>query len=257
MREHFRPKEEGIAKRGEVMKGRKRIVGFWIYGFTLIFFSISQAQIYQLTSPSQFIYPKTTLNFDDAPDQTYANNLYLSQGIRFSRDDDGQALLLNWQGLGRATISPPNVICTIAYYTSDHKYHYNYTTHLNVNFLQPTYEIGAFFGNDAPGFDFPNIMLSVFDQHSHLMGLYSVNTNMNTSVDQYIGLRSDVPFYSARFQNSGGTRCIALDDLSFSVVPEPATILLFGLAGLALRSEAKSPKGAEKTLNHHSPRGGN
>jgi hypothetical protein len=196
--------------------------------------SVSGAQANtMLTSPAQFIYSKTTLNFDDAPDQTYVNDRYLNQGVRFSRDDGGQALLLNWRNLGRVTTSPPNTICTMAYYASN--YHYTYTTSLNVNFLQPTFELGAFFGNDDPEFDFPMITLSVFDQKSNLLGSYSVNTNENTSVDQYIGIRSDVPFYSARFQNSGGTRCIVLDDMSFSV-PEPCTLLLLGLgAAIVIR----------------------
>jgi hypothetical protein len=39
---------------------------------------------------------------------------------------------------------------------------------------------------------------------------------------------------------------------TFSSVPEPVTFLLFALGGLVLRSGAKSPKGAKKTLNHQS-----
>jgi hypothetical protein len=120
----------------------------------------------------------------------------------------------------------------MAYYTSN--YHYTYTTSLDVTFLQPTFEIGAFFGNDDPEFDFTTITLSVFDKNGNLLGSYPRTANENTSVDQFLGIRSDVPFYSARFENNGETRCIVLDDMSFSV-PEPCTLLLLGLGAAIVR----------------------
>jgi hypothetical protein len=215
------------------MKKGNKFTGFLSFALTLIIVSSSQAKSTVLTSPSQFIYSKTTINFDDGPDRAYANSRYLGQGVSFSRDDGGQALLYNWQSIGRSTTSSPNVLCTIAYY--DTNYHYDYTTNLNVNFLQPTYEIGAFFGNDERGFDFSRCTLSIYDQQDNVLGTYSLGANMNTSVDQYLGLRSDVPFYRASFENNGETKAVVIDNLSFSVVPEPATILLLGLGAAIIK----------------------
>jgi len=201
--------------------------------------SISKAEtISQLTSPGQFIYPATTLNFDDAPGGTFVNDRYLNQGIQFSRGG-GQALLINYVDSGKDTSSPPNVISTKA-----HTYqgqHYTYTTYLDVIFSQPTFEIGAFFGNDEQGFDFNKITLSVFNKNNVLLGSVWVNANMNPNVDQFVGLRSDVEFWRAEFQNNGEDRCVILDDMSFSV-PEPAMLLLLGFGSILLQRREKNGK---------------
>ena len=188
----------------------------------------AEAAVVKLTSPADFIYSTTTIDFDDAPDRAVANTRYLSQGIEFSRDDGFEIVLDDWQSAGRVTTSPPNVIATIKTSAAGPPW----VMHLNAAFSAPTFEVGAFFGNDQ-GYGYTATTLRIFDLHGVLLGSVAVRTNNNTSVDQFIGLRSDVPFYSARFENNGEWLCIILDDLAFTV-PEPATLLLLGLGAFAL-----------------------
>lgn len=187
------------------------------------------AAIVQLTFPAEFIYPATTIDFDDGPHRTVANTRYLAQGVEFSRDDGFDILLTDWQGTGRVTTSPPNVLATVKTSPTGPPW----VMHLNATFSSPTFELGAFFGNDQ-GYGYTATTLSIFDLHGVLLGSVAVRTNDNTSVDQFIGLRSDVPFYSARFENNGDWLCIILDDVAFTV-PEPATLLLLGMGGLTIR----------------------
>lgn len=188
---------------------------------------VEAAMITQLSSPGEFIYPVTTIDFDDGPGGTIANMRYVSQGIEFSRDDGYIIPLLDWQGIGRVTSSPPNVIATIKWGSAP-----IWTTHLNVTFSSATYEVGAFFGNDQ-GWDYTETTLTVFDPVGVNLGSVTVPANNNASVDQFIGLRSDLPFQFARFENGGVTFSVVLDDLAFAV-PEPGTILLLGLGGLGV-----------------------
>lgn len=186
------------------------------------------AAVVQLTSPAGFIHPATTIGFDDGPDHTVANTRYIADGIEFSRDDGFEILLEDWQGIGRVTTSPPNVLATVKTSPTGPPW----VMHLNTTFSWPILELGAFFGNDQ-GYGYTATKLSIFDSRGALLGSVMVPTNNNTSVDQFIGLRSDVPFYSARFENNGDWLCIVLDDVAFTV-PEPATALLFALGGLVL-----------------------
>jgi hypothetical protein len=178
-------------------------------------------------SPAEFIYPVTTLNFDDGPSDTVANTRYLAQGVAFLRDDDYDVLLYDIQSIGHGTTSPPNVISTIAYLPT-----IPWAMHLNATFSAPIYELGAFFGNDQ-GYGYTATTLSIFDHEGVFLDSVVVPTNDNTAVDQFIGLRSDVAFYSARFENNGEWLAISLDDMIFTV-PESATILLLGLGALGL-----------------------
>lgn len=189
---------------------------------------VGKATIVQLTSPAEFIYPTTTIDFDDGSNLTVANTRYLDLGVEFSRDDSFDILLTNWQSSGRVTTSPPNVLATVKTSPTGPPW----VMHLNATFSFPILELGAFFGNDQ-GYGYTATTLSIFDLHNVPLGSVAVRTNDNTSVDQFIGLRSDVPFYSARFENNGDWLCIILDDVAFTV-PEPATVLLLGLGGLVL-----------------------
>ena len=110
--------------------------------------------------------------------------------------------------------------------------------HLNATFSSPIYELGAFFGNDQ-GYGYTATTLSIFDPDGVLLGSVVVPTNNNMSVDQFIGLRSDMAFYSARFENNGDWLCIILDDMTFTV-PEPATICLLGLGVIILRRRQRT-----------------
>jgi hypothetical protein len=189
------------------------------------------ATIVQLTSPAEFIYPTTAIDFDDGPKGTVANTRYLAQGVAFSRDDGFEILLDDWQSLGWVTTSPPNVLVTIKFPAP------TWVMHLNATFTSPIFEIGAFFGNDQ-GYGYSETKLSIFDSYGVLLGSVRMPTNNNTSLDQFIGLRSDVPFYSARFENNGQWLAVCIDDITFTV-PEPCTLSLLVLGGLALRRKSK------------------
>jgi hypothetical protein len=188
---------------------------------------VGKATIVQLTSPAEFIYPTTTIDFDDGPHLTIANTRYLDLGVEFSRDD-GYGVVLYEEPF---TTSPPNALATVGAPIPGYPAP-TWVMHLNVSFSSPTFELGAFFGNDQ-GYGYTAMTLSIFDLHNVLLDSVTVLTNNNNRVDQFIGLRSDVPFYSARFENNGMWLAVVLDDMIFTV-PEPATVLLLGLGGLAL-----------------------
>jgi hypothetical protein len=190
---------------------------------------VGEAGIVQLMSPAEFIYPATTLDFDDGPSLTVANTRYLAHGVAFSRDDGYDILLYDVQSIGHGTTSPPNVISAVKYLPTIP----TWAMHLNATFSAPIYELGAFFGNDQ-GYGYTATTLSIFDHEGVLLDSVVVPTNNNTMVDQFIGLRSDVAFYSARFENNGEWLAISLDDMVFTA-PEPVTLLLFGLGGLVIR----------------------
>src|SRR3972149_3524733 len=207
----------------------KLIVALSIAAMLLTSSVAGAAIVVKLTSPNQFIYPTTTIDFDDGPHGTVANSRYLSQGVEFSRDDGFEILLGDWQSLWRVTTSPPNVIATAKPSPSGPPW----VMHLIATFSSPIFELGAFFGNDQ-GYGYTATTLSVFDSDGVPLGSVTVPTNDNTSVDQFIGLRSDVPFYSARFENNGIWLCVCIDDITFAV-PEPSTLLLLSLGGLFLK----------------------
>ena len=183
---------------------------------------IASAAIIQLSSPAEITCAATTINFDGFPDRTIANTLFQEQGIVFSRDDGFAIPILNWADLGRVTKSPPNVIATIAGNFQGQPV--PFVTHLNASFTKSIFELGAFFGNDQGFGGYTETTLSVFDSNDVSLGSVSISTNNNTSVDQFIGLASTAPFFSARFENNGTDLSVVLDDVKFATqVPEPPT----------------------------------
>ena len=90
-----------------------------------------------------------------------------------------------------------------------------------------------FFGNDQ-GYGFTQEILNVYDKYGALLGSVGVPTNDNTSVDQFIGLSSTVPFYSGQVVNYGTTYlAVVVDNVEFSTTPEPSSLLLLGSGALA------------------------
>jgi hypothetical protein len=207
------------------------IIALGLFALLYIDGKISNAAVItQLTFPRELGIGTTTINFEGYAENTVANNLYLDEGVRFTRDDGGPIPIADWAALGRITTSPPNVIATISLMS------FTYVDHLNLIFTAPQSEVGAFFGNDQSS-DFASVTLSVFDRLNTFLGSVNVQPNNNTSVDQFIGLRSDFPFITARFQNNEPfvNYSVVLDDVVFnSVIPEPSAIMLLSLATVTL-----------------------
>ena len=194
----------------------------------------SQAGVAQLGSPADFSLGATQINFEGYADLTIADQLFGSQGVSFGRDDGKPVHITDWSALGRTTVSAANVLETRA--DAD----YLFATHLNVFCSRPMTAFGAYFGNDQaypflPLDDFVSIRLSAYDPSDEFLGSVSVNANENTSVDQFIGISSDTPFARLRFENlmlSGNPSqyyAVVLDQMTFTVVPEPSTVCLLGL----------------------------
>jgi len=201
---------------------------------------LSQASIVQLTSPSQMTGPTTTLNDDIYADGTVANTLFQGQGVTPSRDDGFPVVIYDWAALGRTTTSPPNVIATIGI---------PWWTSLNFSFAGPVIELGMFFGNDQPN-GFPQTTLYIYDKSNVLLGSVAVSTNNNTSVDQFIGLRSTVPFFSAQIVNDQTNwYAVVVDNVEFSTTtPEPSSLLLFSSLALALRRFTRARREQQHTV---------
>jgi hypothetical protein len=207
----------------------------------------SIAAISPVNSPDD-ISGAITINFDGYPDKTVANTLFLDQGVAFTRDDGSAIFLSDWTALERTTTSPNNVLSTELV----EDVNTSYATHLNMIFSSPLFDLGAYFGNDQifSGFplgDFSSARLSAYDLSDQLLGSVIVGVNHNTSVDQFIGIHSDVPFSRVRFENLSDLGSasqyynVVVDDLLFAPVPEPSTscllfLGLFGFVGLLMRN---------------------
>src|SRR5688572_2302669 len=182
--------------------------------------NLSMAAVSPLLSPVEIV-GGTTINFDQRPHNSVLNTFYQSQGIIFSRDDGQAVLAYDYSAIGRTTPSPPNLLST----SLAPGINTSVATHLNVLATSPLYAIGAYWGNDRGDSDFTSLSMSAFGASGNLLGSVTVLGNGIRSADQFIGLRSDVPFTSVRFQNlnSAGTPslafAVAIDDLRFTSVP--------------------------------------
>ena len=195
----------------------------------------------ELSGPGDFAGPTTLIDFDAAADGTAANALYSGQGVTFSNCNplpcsSAPIPIENWTDppLSRVTTSPTNVVATTLDYQNSGS---EFSDFIDLIFSSGTLEVGAFFGNDQGLQPALQMQLSVYDASDALIGLVIVDENANTSVDQFIGLRSDsTPFYRARFEHvlAQGDLSVVLDDVLFSAaVPEPGTAALLG-CGLAI-----------------------
>jgi hypothetical protein len=179
------------------------------------------ANTYALNSPSDINDP-ITITFDSYASGTVATNLYQNQGITFSRDDGQPVFIYSWQPLFGTTVSEPNVLATVTLPGAS-----TYATQLNVQSSNPMYAMGAYFGNDQNNPDYAFTQLSVYGLSGQLLGSVEVAVNNNSSVDQFIGIQSDIPFTEATFQNLNSSGdpstlyAVAIDNLSYSLVPEP------------------------------------
>jgi hypothetical protein len=184
------------------------------------------AGVIQIGSPGALTGSFTTINFDDAVAGSTINNRYSAQGVQFTRDDGSAVVAFDWAGIGFTTISAPNVMATTGS---------PFSTSANFIFSNPVNEIGMYFGNDQGRGGYTMSTLFAYDASDNLIGSVFVNTNNNTSVDQYIGLLSTVTIARARIENNGTTLAVVVDDLAFGTsggtsVPEPSTLWLTLLA---------------------------
>jgi hypothetical protein len=194
------------------------------------------AQVVQLFEPNSLSDNRITIHFDELPNYVPANTAYQSLGVTFSRDDGLTVPVLAISDHGFATPSSNNVLFSGAYPAIPPTQ--GFTAHVVVGSVQPLTEIGAFFGNDQylPEFGFQR--LSLFGSSYEPVGSIEVPVNNNGHVDQFIGMRSTVPFHYARFENftPGGIAspgfAIAIDNLTFTPIPEPSTLCLAGVAAV-------------------------
>ena len=189
---------------------------------------VAGAAVVQLGSPAEMSAPLTTLDFEGYPHLTAANTPYESRGVTFSRDDG--ALTAIYDPTGYETHSGARFLATPSWVGAP-----THSLHLNVNFLSPAREVGAWFGNDrneAGVFD--SLRLSAFGPGGEPLGTVAVTSNRNGNADQFIGLRSDTPFTRARFEHDAEAFGVGIDDLAFTAVPEPGAALVLLAPGVLL-----------------------
>jgi hypothetical protein len=206
---------------------------------------VAVGPVTELFGPGDFTPPTTLIDFDSAADGTAANTLYLPQGIEFE-NTGAPVPIIDWAdpiptGLGRVTQSNPNVIGTVNNYEGTGS---AFSEFLDLLFSSPTLEVGTWFGNDQGILTVP-VVLSVFALPSDTVpiGFVTENATQNTSVDQFIGLRSTTPFTRARieYQVPVGDLSVVLDNVQFTTpVPEPSSLALLGCGlGLLARRRQK------------------
>lgn len=218
------------------MNARSTLIASALLAASLISGTVNAATITQLSSQSDYFGSYEVINFDQyANGIAYASNLYSSLGVTFT-NNWGAVPIFEWTSLEnyqtgenfRITTSPKNVIGTVSSYGG------GFSNFLDVSFENGVYEVGAFFGNDQ-GSIFSKQTLTIFGANNVLLGSVDVSANDNTSVDQFIGTRSDSLIYRARFENDAtNSLSVVLDDVTFTTaVPEASTYGMM-LAGLGL-----------------------
>jgi len=98
---------------------------------------------------------------------------------------------------------------------------------LTAIFAVPAREVGMVFGNDDFRRRF-DVLLTVYDVGNTRIGSVSVQSNGNDFADQFIGLRSDIPFAKAEVvysRSASSALSIFVDDFTIGV-PEPTTFVL-------------------------------
>ena len=226
---------EGKAKLRQNIAGLSLLVAL---GLVLSTCTSLPAAVTPLAGPGDFSPTATTINFDQHPHGTAVNTLYLAQGVEFFTN--GSTLpIYNWSGIPRYTTSSPNVVAAVSGLNGS-----AFSSTVDLLFTSPTVEVGAYFGNDQNSAVFSQMTLSLFDAANDPLGSFVVATNNNTSVDQFIGLRSTVRFARARFDNASPQGLsIVLDNVMFTSVPEPSSFVLgaSALAGLLACGPRRRP----------------
>jgi len=118
------------------------------------------------------------------------------------------------------------------------------------------YKIGGAFDNDPTNaqtgswtdFSFLDFVLPVTNNNAQLNGLVAPNfTTLSNTVTGLSWSNEDVLWLRWRQQNLAGNDAqMAIDDVSFSAVPEPSTYALLALAGLGLAGYAARRRQRQK-----------
>jgi hypothetical protein len=204
-----------------------------------------EAAVVELDAPGDIV-GGTTLRFDEVSAGTVLNSRYYGTlGIQFLRPDEQAVTASDYVEIGRTTSSGRNVLST-SFVPGVNS---SYSTSLSALTTVPQFAVGAYWGNDRGNSDFTAMRLSIFDTSGGLIGSVTVNGNGIRSVDQYIGLASDVPFARFQFDNvnangeSSRLFAVAIDDLKFSsipqIIPEPSSFALAGLAAVVATMVAR------------------
>lgn len=231
---------------------KKTLTKILLIALTFVTCHSNAALITQINAPNEFLSLQTVLDFEElsgyyelGKPALYegVNELYEELGVNISNVGSAPVPALNWgERLGRTTSSGTMVIGTISSFRFDGP---QFSNSLDLQFKGGVTEVGAYFGNDLFT-NFTKQTLSVFDIDNNLLGSVFMTPNLNTSVDQFIGLRSNVSIHKAVFENDAiNILSVVLDDISFSKlvpVPEPSifSIIMLSFIGFFIRAKVKS-----------------
>ena len=110
---------------------------------------------------------------------------------------------------------------------------------LILNFIIPVTDVGSYFIDDQ----FP-IIVNAYDELNNLVGTDSSDGSNSGFDSWHIGYSpgiSSVEMVGGYWSYPNSPDGWGIDDLAFSQIPEPATMVLLGLGGLALRISKRRP----------------
>jgi sugar lactone lactonase YvrE len=190
---------------------------FW--GFATQLYAQTNTVV-RLTAPGQLSGSTGVARFDFSPVGTDGRGICSASGVTFDNGTQAAIPIYPWTDLdqvfpgnaARSTSSAPHVLATASSFGG------RGSTFLDVLFTAGKNEFGAYFGNDQGVGSIQSVKLTVFGSQGQTLGSVSAIPNGNTSVDQFIGVRSQTPFVRARIENVPSSfLSVAVDDVMFNV----------------------------------------